>query len=1029
MRRPDSVNLVMSNDLVRNSRLTKRAQAWTSGTPPAVGNTETLWAYWDRWHDAASQDPDGGVRDFAAFARRDPDIAALFDSIFGNSPYLGRCLIRDPGFARLLIEDGPDWALVQGLAMADDRTGLGTETQQDVMRRLRVAKRRLAITVALADIMSAWPFEKLTGALSDFATAALRASCSFLLREAHESGDLELPSPEAPEDGSGLIVLGMGKLGASELNYSSDIDIILFFDEAVVPLPAGKPASRIYARLSRNLVGMMQERTADGYVFRTDLQLRPDPGSTALALPVSAARQYYESVGRTWERAAMIKAYPVAGDIEAGTAFLEVLRRFVWRRHLDFAAAHDIRAIKQQINAHRGADARDGINPAGHNIKLGRGGIREIEFFAQTQQLIWGGRDPGLRDRRTLKTLDGLVAAGHLGQNTCTELTMAYKFHRRVEHRLQMIEDQQTHNLPTDTDGMRRLAVFLGFDSPETFVAEIRSHLQAVERHYATLFAERPDIEDLEDLTFTAGDIDSPDRSAIIALGYTEPDRVTRIVQGWFEGRFPALRTARSQDLLEKLVPPALRAFAATPDPDHALLRFDRFLARLTSGVQLLSLLNAHPALLDLVAEIMGFAPRFADWLTHQPLLLESVLSRDFAEIDPPGDVSAEAGVTEAARRVRVRAFYSQAFTASEMAAQLAAIGPTDDFQDLLITERRWANDSIFRVGVHILRGLLTPVEAARPLSDIADTCLNRLMPAIEAEFVANHGTVAGGRVAVAAFGKLGSREMTINSDLDLLFLYDHVPDAPASDGRRPLAPGQYYSRMCRRLITAITAPTAEGKLYDVDMRLRPSGRAGPIACSLEAFGRYQESSAWTWEHQALTRARLVYAEGRLGDRFDEIRHSVLARRRDRDALAKDVAEMRGRIRREHGSGVEQSIKLRTGGLVDVEFAAQFLQLLHGADTPQILAGDAISVFEIAGVHDLLDPDVAGDLAEATRLWRNLQGILRLTVGQESVSSDSTADSLGIVGRFYGELFRDSFNELVNETAERVARHIDTLLA
>ena len=1004
----------------------KLAEIWAPERIPAPANEESRAAHWERWRETAAGNPDPAVQDFARQADSDPVIRSILDAVFGNSPFLGRCMIRDPAFTVMLIAEGPDRAWARVIGEAGDHSSLGIEGRAEVMRRLRVAKRRAALTVALADILSVWPLERLTNALSDLAGAALSAGCRYLLRTLHDAGRLRLPSPEIPEQGSGLIVLGMGKLGGGELNYSSDIDIILCFDETVAPLAPGVAAAPTFTRLARDLVAIMQERTVDGYVFRTDLQLRPDPGSTALALSTAAAQQYYESAGRTWERAAMIKARQVAGDVEAGCALLEMLGRFVWRQHLDFAAAQDIRAIKQQINDNRGTLPTGDVAYAGHNIKLDRGGIREIEFFAQTQQLIWGGRDPALRDRRTMVTLDGLVRAGHLDAGTARDLADAYVFHRTVEHRLQMIEDQQTHSLPGDGEGIRRLAVFLGYADHESFVSELGRHIRTVDRHFQALFAARPLIESQEGLDFSDADQSGQIRIRLSDLGFADPDRVIMIIGTWFQGRSAASRTERARDLLRGLMPVILHEIAAMPDPDQAFLRLDRFLSRASSGVQLMSMLTARPALIRLVAEIMGMAPRLADWLTHQPLLLENVLSREYTALDVPDDIGDDPGVAEAARRGLVRLFYKMEFNASSMAQQLSSA--SEDIHDLLIDERRWANDSVFQVGMHMLRGLLSPVEAGRPLSDIADTCLMRLMPAIKAEFESVHGMVPGGRIAVIAFGKLGSREMTISSDLDLLFLYDHRGDVTQSDGRRPLAPGHYYSRMCRRLISAITAPTAEGKLYDVDMRLRPSGNAGPIACSLEAFSRYHESSAWTWEHQALTRARVVYGEHGLGENFDAITQSVLRRPRARRALAKDVADMRNRIRCEHGSRIRHSVKLRPGGLMEAEFIAQYLQLLHAYEVPGILAGDAVSVFDAAASTAVLDAGTARELADATRLWRNLQGILRLTTGQDSVGPDGGGDPLSVVERFYGTVFRTSFGELVEDTAATVAAHADRML-
>ena len=1003
--------------------------AWTAAArPPGVGDDEILRVHRDRWAEAAARA--GG--DSAAFARdagNDPEARALLDAIFGNSPYLSRCLIADPAFGRLLFQQGPDAAFGAALDAARGAPAPAERTDA-LMRRLREAKRQAALAIGLADIAGVWPLRKITESLSAFAEATLRASCRHLLRAMHDAGNFALPAPDDPERGSGLIVLGMGKLGAGELNYSSDVDLIVLFDPEIAPCPGGD-AQRLFVRLVRRLLRIMEERTADGYVFRTDLRLRPDPSSTPPALSVRAAEVYYETAGRNWERAAMIKARPVAGDDAAGEAFLESLAPFVWRRRLDYAAVQDIQTIKRQIDAQRGGG---GIALEGFNVKLGRGGIREIEFFAQAQQLVWGGRDTALRPRGTIAALDALVAAGRLSRRAADELGDAYEFHRGLEHRLQMVNDGQTHSLPDTADGVARAAAFMGFDSTARFADAFMPRLRAVERHYVGLFEDKStDAEaDAAPLVFPA-DADAADDPgtlrALSEMGYADAARISRRAREWARGGDAAARDERAQALLGELTPAILSAFSASPDPDAALSRFDTFLARSTAGVRLFSLLSAHPELLDLVAEVMGSAPRLAARLTRRPDLLDSVLSRDFSDLEVPDDAGMGAEVAEAARRGLVRLFYSREFGAAEMRAELAeALSPARDTQDIMDTQRRWANDRMFQIGVHVLRGLLSPVEAARPLSDIADACLSTLLPAVEAEFAARHGRVPGGRAALVAFGKLGSREMTARSDLDLLFLYDHEPGAAQSDGPRPLAPSAYYARLCRRLIGAIGAPTAEGALYEVDMRLRPSGNAGPIACSLDAFVNYHRAEAWTWEHQALTRARVICAEGGLGERFDEERRAVLTRPRDRGALAADVAAMRARIRREHGGGGVWNVKNTRGGLLDVEFIAQFLQLLHAAETPEILAADPVSVFGAAAAQGVLDSAAASELADAARLWRNVQGILRLALEGDFVEREANAAFKSVAGRSCGRVVFDALIDSMEETAERTARHFDALL-
>ena len=576
---------------------------WLDGAAPlpSVGDPQALETHNDRWRETAEARGGGA---------ESPAARALLAAVFGNSPYLSRGLIADPPFARLLLESGPDAAFDAALEEAE--TDIEGEREAALMKRLREAKRRGALAIGVADIASAWPLARVTGALSALAEAALRATCRHLLRAAHASGRLALPDLADPETGSGLFILGMGKFGAHELNYSSDIDLIVLFDQDAAPCAGGAGPQQVFNRVTRRLVRIMDERTADGYVFRTDLRLRPDPSSTPPAMSIRAAHLYYESAGRNWERAAMIKARPVAGDTAAGEAFLEALAPFIWRQGLDFAALQDMQAIKHRIDLTRGGG---GDSVAGHNVKLGRGGIREIEFFAQTQQLIWGGKDPSLRVRGTMQALDGLVAAGHVAPGAAAELKAAYRFHRRLEHRLQMVEDGQTHSLPGDEDGLPRIAAFFGFAAVADFAEAVTAELRTVERHYAALFEDKPGLSGAGNLVFTGGDHDPDTLTTLAEMGYAEPERVSTMIRVWHSGRYRAMNSTRARELLTELVPSVLEAFAGSADPDRALLRFNDFLSRLPAGIQLFSLFTANPGLLDLVGEIMGAAPRLADWL------------------------------------------------------------------------------------------------------------------------------------------------------------------------------------------------------------------------------------------------------------------------------------------------------------------------------------------------------------------------------------------------------------------------------
>jgi glutamate-ammonia-ligase adenylyltransferase len=749
-----------------------------------------------------------------------------------------------------------------------------------------------------------------------------------------------------------MVVLGMGKFGARELNYSSDIDLIVLYDHERLDYTGRRSLPECMIAITKDLVRILDERTGEGYVFRTDLRLRPDPGSTPVAVSMVAAENYYEGFGQNWERAAMIKARQVAGDAEAGTAFLKFLRPFIWRKSLDFAAIQDIHSIKRQINAYRGGRT---IAVAGHNIKLGRGGIREIEFFAQTQQLIWGGRETGMRCSRTLDALHALARAGHTGPEVAEQMEEAYRFLRTLEHRLQMIDDKQTQTLPDQPARLAEIAAFAGFDGVEDFSAALTQRLQVVESHYAGLFEDAPALGTHGNLVFTGGENDPDTVRTIAEMGFAGADAVCSTIRGWHHGRIRATRSTRARELLTELTPALLSSMATTANPDDAFLRFDEFLSRLPGGVPVFSLFYSNPSLLDLVAEIMGNAPRLAEHLARHPNLLDSVLSSSFFEPPPPAE-----------------------FLETEL--DKAFIEAGGDFQEILDISRRWTHDRKFQIGVQILRNILSPDQAARAFSDLADAVLTRLVPRVEEEFARAHGRVPGGEWCILAMGKMGGREMTATSDLDLILIYDAPEAIEESDGARPLGKATWFARLTQRIVNAITAKTAEGELYEVDMRLRPSGNAGPIASSFESFERYQHEAAWTWEHMALTRARVVTGDPALSDKVRGIIAKVLTGPRDPDRLVMEVAEMRERMAREHKAASHWEVKHLRGGLVDIEFTAQWLQLRWGREHPAILSFNTRDALEKAAEAGLLARADLDSLIEAWRLWSAVQLVLRQTI-------------------------------------------------
>lgn len=929
---------------------------------PGPGNLDRCRSGMERWREQADGFDDLDLARFARDLADDPAGRLLLEAVFGNSPFLSQCALREPAFLRETLAEGFDGRFRRLMAeLRRDMAPVGE--MAPLMKGLRVAKRRAALLIALADISRGWDLARVTEAISETAETALSLAAAHLLGAAAAGGDLVLPHPDEVERESGLIVLGMGKLGARELNYSSDIDIIVFYDEEKVRYTGRKSVGECFTRMARDLVRIMEERTADGYVFRTDLRLRPDPGATPPAISLTAAEIYYEGFGQNWERAALIKARPVAGDRAAGEAFIKFLRPFIWRKSLDFAAIQDIHSIKRQIHAHKGG-AR--IAVAGHNIKLGRGGIREIEFFAQTQQLIWGGREPQLRHSATGAALTALAAAGHVVPEDVQQLIECYAYLRTLEHRLQMIDDQQTQTLPADPEHLRELAVFMGHDGLDDFDAALRRRLETVEGHYARLFEDAPDLSSTAgSLVFTGGENDPETLKTIGKMGFRNPDAVATTIRGWHHGRIRATRSTRARELLTELTPALLGALGRTANPDAAFVKFDEFVSRLPAGVPLFSLFYANPNLLDMVAEIMGDAPRLADHLSRHTSLLDNLLSQGFFDPPPAGaelDVELDGVLAQAA-----------------------------DFVEMLDLCRRWANDRKFQIGMLTLRTMIDPEHAGRALSDIADSVLSRLQARVEDEFARAHGRIPGAGFAIVAMGKMGSREMTATSDLDLILIYDAPAGVLESDGPRPLAPSTYFARLTQRLINAVTAPTGEGVLYQVDMRLRPSGNAGPIATSLEAFERYHQEMAWTWEHMALARARVISGPPPLMERVEAVIGEALRRPRDAATLLADVAEMRERMAREHKGLSPWDVKHRRGGLVDIEFMAQYLQLRHAHAHPAILCNGTRCMLGKAVELGLLEASAGARLVAALRLWTAVQTVLRQTI--EGAFAEETASA------------------------------------
>ncbi|MDD9715386.1 bifunctional [glutamine synthetase] adenylyltransferase/[glutamine synthetase]-adenylyl-L-tyrosine phosphorylase [Dinoroseobacter sp. PD6] len=867
-------------------------------------------------------DPERGA---AAVAAHCPEATgALRDALVGmagSSPYLEGLLAKEAAWFAAALED-PEAAFAQILAEVPEIA------PDQIKPGLRVAKRRVALLAGFADLAGVWPLEAVTENLTLFADAtmgaALRAALAPELRRGKVPGQGEADLPEA----AGMVMLAMGKMGAFELNYSSDIDLICLFDQDRFAPDAFGEARAAFVRATRKAVGIMSDPTGDGYVFRTDLRLRPDPSVTPVCIAMEAAERYYESLGRTWERAAHIKARPAVGDLEAGAGYLARLTPFIWRKHLDFAAIEDAHDMRLRIRAHKGLHGP--VSLPGHDMKLGKGGIRDIEFFTQTRQIISGGRDPDLRVRGTVAGLTVLAEKGWVRPEDAAVLSDHYRAHREVEHRVQMIADAQTHALPKDDDGFRRLACLMGEADVAGWRRQLKDRLAEVAALTEPFFA--------------------PERSASSPPPEAVPEGAAEVMERWRS--YPALRSTRALEIFGRLRPEILSRLGRAARPDEALLNFDSFIKGLPAGVQLFSLFEANPSLIDLIVDICATAPLLSRYLAANSGVLDAVIGGPFFA-DWPGEAA----------------------LAAELEARLA---PLDDYEHQLDAARRWQKEWHFRVGVHHLRGLVDAQVAAEQYTDLAETVVSVLWPRVAAELSRRHGPPPGRGAVFVGMGSLGARTLTAQSDLDAIVVYDGA-GVEASEGRRPLAPGPYYAKLTKAMITALTAPMAEGRLYEIDMRLRPSGRQGPVATSWSAFQSYQESDAWTWEHLALTRARVIGGagpeSGALAEDLEAFRCALLrSKGPGRQAeVARDVADMRARLEAAKPAERPFEAKQGPGRLQDIELLGQAAALLSGAECAdtrlQLAAGVA------AGC---LGPEEAAVLTGQLALLRQVQTSVRL---------------------------------------------------
>lgn len=852
-------------------------------------------------------DTERGGDALAGFADFPQALRDVIAGAAGCSPYLADLMRQEEVWIKSAFDD-PEAAVAALLSE------IPSVSLTALPIALRQCKRRIALLTGLADLAGVWPLETVTETLTGFADAAVQACVTRLV--AAEVARGKLPESDDPANAGGMVVLAMGKMGAGELNYSSDIDLICLFDETRFDPDNYHEVRAAFIRVTRKMTAILSDVRDGGYVFRTDLRLRPDASVTPVCLSMEAAERYYESVGRTWERAAYIKARVCAGDQAAGAQFLATLEPFVWRKHLDFAAIQDAHDMRLKIRDHKGLHGF--VVLEGHNVKLGRGGIREIEFFTQTRQLIAGGRDRSLRAIGTREGLAALAAANWISKDVANRLYDHYCYLREVEHRLQMINDAQTQVLPHDDTGFARLAAFMGQD-----VATWRDDM----------------LRRLADVHALTEGFFAPDQPA----KDTSEDWGLEVTARW--RTYPALRSTRASEIFARLKPDILSRLADAAKPDEALAQFDGFLAGLPAGVQLFSMFEANPQLRSLIVDICATAPALAQYLSRNAGVLDAVIGGSFFA-DWPGRDALVADLT-------------------------AALQGNGDYEAQLLTARRWAKEWHFRIGVHFLRGLISSSEAGNQYAELAEAVVAALWPIVVAQFAQKHGAPPGRGGVIVAMGSLGAKQLTARSDLDLIVIYD-PQGQDCSDGVRPLQTRAYFARLTQAMVTALTAPMAEGRLYEVDMRLRPSGRQGPVATSLDAFMDYQRTQAWTWEHLALTRARTIAGDRSLQEQIMDFRAKLLQEKSGNEAVLSDVSDMRRRIAAAKTPQSNSDVKLGAGRLQDVTLFAQMIALRCGSPAADI-AGQLQ-----AGVADgYLDAGDKAALLAAAVLFETTQTAVR----------------------------------------------------
>jgi glutamate-ammonia-ligase adenylyltransferase len=857
--------------------------------------------------------------------------------IFAFSDFVSETCIRHPDLLVDLVQSGD---LERGY-LADEYSKTlkallaGIVEEATLEKRLRHFRRREMVRIAWRDLCGFSDLFVTMADLTALAEAVVDQTQAHLYRWQCTTHGVPTSTDGLPQQ---LVVVGMGKLGGEELNFSSDIDLIFAYPQNGETVGASMSISNeeFFMRLCRRLLQAIGKVTADGFVFRVDVRLRPFGDNGPLAMSFDAMEHYYQQQGREWERYAWIKARIVAGDKRAGETLLQRLNPFVFRRYLDFGAFESLRDMKQRISLEVSRQEMT------DNIKLGRGGIREIEFFGQVFQLIRGGVNPSLQERGILTILSILAEGNTVPRTVSIALQNAYIFLRNLEHRLQEFSDKQTHRLPQESSEKQRLALSMGFEDPREWSRQLETQREIVHKHFSLLLESKSAREADEDHELSAlwlGLLEEKRRESLLAdLGYEPPASAWQILEHLQAELAQQPLGKEGRQRLDKLMPLLLKAAAASSDPLTTLERISGLIMAIDGRASYLALLLENPSILDHLVKLSSASSLIATFLAHHPVLLDELLD--------PRTLYAPPEKKELERELRFR--FEQ--TPEDLEYQMEAL-------------RIFKQVNVLRVAAADVTEVLPLMRVSDHLSDIATIVIEKVLALTWHHLVVKHGRPAGavndeanGRgFAVVAYGKLGGLELGYGSDLDLVFLHSGT-EGLTIGGPHPIDNRQFYARLGQRVIHILTSHTRAGILYETDMRLRPSGSSGVLVSHIEGFGEYQMKEAWTWEHQALIRARAVGGDHRLCHHFERIRRDVLTCPRDPDKLRVEVLDMRRRMRREllkPQSGFFD-IKQDTGGIVDIEFLVQYLVLLYASDHPELLEWTD----NVRLIHTLIDTDV-----------------------------------------------------------------------